>query len=393
MTQTTHTIDQQFSVAFDYPVSFTRGLFQPDNPLLANTLTRRGENHAVRTVAYLDEGLASAQPKLAEQLVAYAHAHPRHMELVLPPQILSGGQAGKGDYDLLQRVMGQLGDVHLDRQSVVLVIGGGSLLDAVGLAVSLVHRGLRLVRCPSTVLGQNDAGVGVKNGLDEHGQKNFIGTFAPPFAVLNDLDLLETLSDLDWRSGIAEAFKVAMIKDASFFDSLCASAHALRNRDGAAMESLIVRTAELHLEHIRTSGDAFEMGTARPLDFGHWLAHWLEIATAHELSHGQAVSIGLAVDAGSAVQLELITPEQWLQLLAGLLDAGLPIVHPLLTQHNEDGQLSMVQGLEQFREHLGGLLNITLPCGIGNSVEVHTVESAGLERVVYQLMEMQDAPR
>lgn len=129
----------------------------------------------------------------------------------------------------------------------------------VGFVTALVHRGLRLVRMPTTVLAQNDAGVGVKNGMNEHGVKNFLGTFAPPFAVVNDAAFLETLPDEHWRGGISEAFKVAIIKDRAFFEFLVRSAPRLRAREANAMEALVKRCAVLHLEHIASSGDPFEI--------------------------------------------------------------------------------------------------------------------------------------
>jgi 3-dehydroquinate synthetase len=104
--------------------------------------------------------------------------------------------------------MWTLGNLHLDRQSFVIALGGGSVLDMIGFAVSIVHRGLRLVRLPTTTLAQSDAGVGVKTGMDEHGQKNFVGTFAPPFAVINDFELLKTLSFEHWIGGVDEALAV-----------------------------------------------------------------------------------------------------------------------------------------------------------------------------------------
>ena len=105
----------------------------------------------------------------------------------------------------------------IDRHAYVLAVGGGALLDMVGYAAATAHRGVRLVRVPTTVLSQNDSGIGVKNSVNAFGKKNFLGTFAPPFAVFNDFTFLTTLSDRDWRAGISEAIKVALLKDATFF--------------------------------------------------------------------------------------------------------------------------------------------------------------------------------
>ena len=136
----------------------------------------------------------------------------------------------------------------------------------------------------------------MKNGVNAFGMKNLLGSFAPPFAVLNDADFLRTLQPRDKIAGVAEAVKVALIRDRAFFDWLEASADALRACEGAAMSRMIRRCAELHLDHIATGGDPFEMGSARPLDFGHWAAHKLEQLSRFRLCHGEAVAIGIALD-------------------------------------------------------------------------------------------------
>jgi 3-dehydroquinate synthase len=244
---------------------------------------------------------------------------------------------------------------------------------------------------PTTVLGQNDAGVGVKNGMNEHGMKNFVGTFAPPFAVLNDFSFLPTLADRDWIGGVAEAFKVAIIKDAAFFYFLCAKAAAIRGRDMAPMKKLVRRCARLHLDHIRTAGDPFELGSARPLDFGHWAGHKLESLSAYRLGHGQAAALGIALDSDYAARRELISPEERQQILDGMSACGLPVWDPLLEQRRADGTLEILDGLAQFREHLGGVLTVTLPQGIGAKIEVHTMDPDLLERGVRALKERHDA--
>jgi 3-dehydroquinate synthase len=264
---------------------------------------------------------------------------------------------------------------NLARQSVVLIIGGGSLLDVAGLAASLVHRGLRVIRMPTTVVGQNDVGVGVKTGIDLFGNKNFLGTFAPPFAVINDFDFLDRLPDRDWIAGIAEAFKVAMIKDRQFFTFLCRNTQALRAREPAIMERLVIHCAKLHLDHIRTGGDPFESGSARPLDFGHWSAHQLEVMSDYRLRHGEAVSIGIALDSYYAMRQGLISQKSVTTLVTALKSVGLPIWHRCLTERKPDNSYAIMEGLIRFQEHLGGPLTITLPAPIGARTEVHRIET------------------
>jgi 3-dehydroquinate synthase len=221
---------------------------------------------------------------------------------------------------------------------------------------------------------QNDAGVGVKNGINAFGRKNFLGTFAPPFAVINDFAFLDTLPQRDLRAGIVEAVKVALIKDKDFFAFLYRERRRLATFAPPLMEKMIRRCAELHLEHITTQGDPFEFGSARPLDFGHWSAHKLEELTAGRLNHGEAVTVGIALDSLYASHLAMIQPAELDMILATLEDLGLDLYHPALEMMDVD------KALREFQEHLGGQLNITLLTSLGRKKEVHEIDLSLMRR-------------
>jgi 3-dehydroquinate synthase len=378
---------QEIRVPFDYPVHFARGLFAPGNPLLARVLDRLGEGRAHRAAVFLDQGVAAAWPDLAAAAVDYFHARPERLSLAGSPRVVPGGEACKDGWGPTQEAIAALAELHLDRQSFVIAVGGGAVLDMVGFAASVVHRGLRMVRVPTTTLAQNDAGIGVKTGINAQGQKNFLGTFAPPFAVLNDFDFLETLPFEHWIGGVAEAFKVAIIKDADFFGFLHDAAAALRNREAGPMEQAVIRCAELHLDHIREGDDPFEFGSARPLDFGHWAAHKLEVLSGHRVGHGFAVAVGIAVDTVYAARAGRLSAADRDRILGGFAAAGLPVWHPLLNRRAPDGSLAVLGGLDDFREHLGGRLTVTLPDGLGSRVEVHEMDRGLLEQSIGFLAE------
>jgi 3-dehydroquinate synthase len=270
------------------------------------------------------------------------------------------------------------------RHSFVVAIGGGAVLDMAGYAAATSHRGVRLIRMPSTVLAQNDSGVGVKNGINQFGKKNFLGTFAPPFAVINDLEFLESLSDRDWRSGLAEAVKVGLIKDASFFEYLEATASSLAHRGTAAMEQTVYRCAELHLEHI-SGADPFESGSSRPLDFGHWAAHKLEQLTDYRLRHGEAVAIGIALDATYSHLVGMLSEPEWCRIVNLLLRLGFSLYVPELECGGVAEDHALLQGLMEFREHLGGQLTIMLLERIGRGIEVHTMDPITIARSAAKL--------
>lgn len=366
---------QKLSVAFDFPVVFTRDAFRPSNTALLKAMTRLGERRVHRAAIFIDAGVARGHPTLAREVTGYFRAHATRLKLVAPPQLVPGGETAKNDLARVAAIMRRLLQWRLCRHSFVIVIGGGAVLDTVGFAASLVHRGLRLIRFPTTVLAQDDSGVGVKTAVNFADGKNLVGTFAPPFAVINDEAFLDTLSDADWRGGVAEAFKVAIIKDAVFFRWLCRNAARLRRRDPAAMRRLIRRSAELHLDHIRTSGDPFEFGQARPLDFGHWSAHKLEALSRYRVGHGQAVAIGLALDACYAARKGWLREADCLAIHRGLGECGFTLWHPLLERKTVDGKLEVLGGLRDFQEHLGGELFITFPKGIGRKFEVQEIDA------------------
>ena len=379
------TYRQKLSVAFDFPVVFTRDAFRASNPALHKAMTRLRERRVHRAAVFIDAGVARGRPNLARDVARYFRAHAKSIRLVAPPQIVPGGESAKIDLSRVAAIMRRLLQWRLCRHSFVIVVGGGAVLDTVGFAASLVHRGLRLIRFPTTVLAQGDSGVGVKTAVNFGAGKNLVGTFAPPFAVINDEAFLDTLSDADWRGGVAEAFKVSIIKDAAFFRWLCANAARLQRRDPAAMRRLIRRSAELHLDHIRTSGDPFEFGRARPLDFGHWSAHKLESMSRYRVGHGQAVAIGLALDACYAARKGWLTERDCKAIHRGLGECGFTLWHPLLERKTADGKLEVLAGLRDFQEHLGGELYITFPKGIGSKFEVQEVGADLVAQSIGQL--------
>jgi 3-dehydroquinate synthase len=357
-------------------------VWDPRNPALADVLSRLEPGKRHRFFAVVDDGVARAWPTLLQDIAAYARAHAPRLELVGEPLVVAGGEECKNDKALLARVQERFLDLGLDRHSFVVIVGGGAVLDMVGYAAAVTHRGLRVVRVPTTVLAQNDSGVGVKNGVNARGGKNLLGTFAPPFAVLNDHRFLATLGPRDRAEGMAEAVKIALIRDAEFFSWLEANAGRLRAFEEAAVGTLIRRCAELHLRHIATSGDPFEAGSARPLDFGHWAAHRLETLTGHALRHGEAVAIGMALDARYSVEAGLLEPEALDRTLSLLAALGLPRWDDALDQVEPGGRLAVLRGLEEFREHLGGDLHVTLLRAVGCSVEVTQMDEGRVAKAL-----------
>ena len=384
-------IRQQFSVPFTYEVRFTVGLFQSGNPLLADALTEREGRRPVRTLFVIEDGGAAHHPTLVADIAAYAATHRQKLDLVADPMIVPGGEQAKNDPDLVRQIQQAIADYVIWRHSHVGAIGGGALLDLAGYAAATAHRCVRHIRVPTTVLAQNDSGVGVKNGVNAFNSKNFLGTFAPPQAVLNDRLFLRTLDDRDWRGGISEAIKVALIKEAAFFDFIEREAHWLHPsvRADEPMQELIYRCAEMHVEHISAYGDPFETGSSRPLDFGHWAAHKLEALTNYDVRHGEAVAIGISLDCVYAHLAGYLAESDLERILATFEVLGFDLFHEALLSRLDDPAHSdsLYQGLEALREHLGGQLTYMLLNSFGDAFEVHEMDHSVFVRSAQYLRE------
>jgi 3-dehydroquinate synthase len=361
-------IEQKFQVSYSYPVIFTHDVFDTANPSLCRILPKT-KIKPNKMLVVIDSTVMNALPKLAEKIDGYARKHSELLKLIGSPVIIKGGESCKEDGKEVEKIQALIEKHHMCRHSFVMAIGGGAVLDAAGFAVATAHRGLRLIRLPTTTLAQNDAGVGVKNGINGFQRKNFLGTFSPPYAVINDFDFLKTLPQRELRAGISEAVKVALIKDKTFFNELYRERKALAAFQPEAMEKMIIRCAELHIEHIGQSGDPFEFGSSRPLDFGHWSAHKIEELTGGEVRHGEAVAMGISLDSLYSHLIGFLSELELRKIFTTLEDIGFELYHWAMSWMDID------KALREFQEHLGGELTIILLKEIGNQTEVHEIDT------------------
>lgn len=363
-----NSLDIPFQVPFVHRLRFTHDVLGSDAPILEQVLEATGDRH-VRVQLWLDENVSNADPSLRGRLRAFVDRR-QGMERVGNVQLVPGGEDIKNDIHILERMLKVFNAADLDRRSYIVVCGGGAVLDAVGFAAAIAHRGIRLVRLPTTTLGQADSGIGVKNGVNLFQKKNWLGAFAVPWAVINDRSLLSTLGDRDYRAGFSEAVKVSLLKSPEMFARLCNTATAIADRELDAADPMIRESAIWHLKHITQGGDPFEMNEARPLDYGHWSAHKLEAMTEFRLRHGEAVAIGVAIDSVYS-SLALGLPEADANtILQCLADLGFDLDEAVLEERYEE----LFDGLEEFRQHLGGRLTLTMIPQIGRPLEIHEVD-------------------
>ena len=373
-------IDREVALSFAHRVRFTRGALDPANATLREALSSDAAISVRRAILFIDEGLAAAEPRIADQARIYFDAHSAHMPRVVAVETCAGGERAKEDMRVVERVIELVEREKIDRKSFVFAIGGGAMLDAVGLGAATAHRGVRLVRMPTTTLAQDDAAMGVKNGVNRFGKKNFVGAFAVPYAVVCDESMLPTLPPAVFRAGFSEAVKIALIKDAAFFAAIERAAPAIAACDLDAASPVIRRSAELHLAHIVDGGDPFEANEARPLDFGHWAAHRLESMSAHAVSHGDAVALGLLLDCRYSNLKGWLSDADFARVRAAIAALGLPMRHALLAD-----TARLLSGLEEFREHLGGQLTVTMLRGIGHGFEVHELDADLVRRAAGEM--------
>jgi 3-dehydroquinate synthase len=382
-----HSIDIPFSVPFTHRLRFTQDVLGDDQAALAEVL-EPSEGRTAKVQFWVDEVVARSQPNLKQRLARFCKAHAPRIEKAGNVQLVPGGEAIKNDIHILERMLKVFNHHDLDRRSYVVVIGGGAVLDAVGFAVQIAHRGLRLVRLPTTTLAQADSGIGVKSGVNLFQKKNWLGAFGVPWAVINDASLLATLGDRDFRCGFAEAVKVSLLKDPAMFARLCELAPQIARREMDAALPMTRDSAIWHLKHITQGGDPFEMLEARPLDFGHWSAHKLEPLSDYQLRHGEAVAIGVAVDTVYSSLVHGLPSADAQRVLQCLSDLGFTLDHPLLADVS-----TLYTGMEEFRQHLGGRLTLTMLAGVGQPLDVHEVSLPHMGQAIEQVRQFARSAR
>ncbi len=369
--------DFEIRISTPHRIRFTRDAFSLENRMLIDLLETNG--HA-KVLVFIDNGVAEAFPELESQVNGYLDRMPGFDSR--GTIVKTGGEVCKRDTNTLQAAWDKIEESGIDRHSYIICIGGGAYLDVIGLAATTAHRGIRFVRFPTTTLAQDDSGVGVKNGINAYGKKNFLGTFAVPYAVVNDFSFLHGQPETERRAGIVEAVKVALVKDAAFFRWIEDHCDKLTALQPHTLEETVERSALLHASHIAYGGDAFETGNSRPLDFGHWAAHKMEQLTDFALSHADAVGVGVALDTIYSWKTGRLDEPSAMRILTVLKKLQLPTWHESFEILTDDGTRAVFVGLEEFREHLGGELTVLLLQSIGKGVDVHSMDTQLLDECI-----------
>ena len=247
-------------------------------------------------------------------------------------------------------------ELGVDRSTFVLGIGGGIVTDVAGFAAATYMRGLDFGFVSTTLLGQVDASVGGKNGVNVDGYKNMAGTFKQPRFVICDPEMLRTLSDREFRTGLAEVVKAAVIADADLFTRIeNVSFEALRADTDLLTDAV---SASIRVKADIVERDERESGDRRKLNLGHTLAHAIEKCT-NRLNHGEAVAVGTALIADASVKLGVLTAEDRDRIAGVLKKLGFDLTPPVDVKR-------LLKEVGKDKKNEDGMLRIVVPIGIGD---------------------------
>jgi 2-epi-5-epi-valiolone synthase len=333
-----------------FEVSVQRGLVQSGSAQLRRVL--KGRRALIVTTPTVDKLYGpSIRETLASQSTAFNY------------EVMIFGETRK-TLETVQHVCAAATSHCLGRDDILIAFGGGVCSDIVTLAASMIRRGIGHIRVPTTLVGQMDAGIGIKGGVNFHKKKNRLGCFHPPDAVLVDPSFLATLERSQILQGLAEIVKVALISDAVLFKQIQTHAPTLVSsrfqEPKRVPQQVLMRAIDGTLAELRNN--PFEDQTKeRLLDLGHTFSPSLEEATGFTLSHGEAVAIDLALTCMISAELNLMPASDANAVITLLQDIGLPISSP---------ELSLELCREAIRHavaHRDGALNLVVPTSIGNA--------------------------
>jgi 3-dehydroquinate synthase len=283
----------------------------------------------------------------------------------------------------LEKLASKLVSRGADRRSVILALGGGVVGDVAGFLASVFMRGIPVVQIPTTLLAQVDSAIGGKTGVNLKSGKNLLGTFYQPLAVLADPDLLATLPEREYRSGLFEAMKYGVIRNPAIFELMDSNRDAFVRRDGALLETLITECIRVKAEVV--SADERESGERRILNFGHTIGHALEAETDYkQFLHGEAVGWGMIAATLIGAEMQ-VTDSLTAQRIIGLVRAYAPLPR---VEVNSEG---IAKRLLSDKKTVGGVPHFVLPTEIGKVEVVNTVPERAVIHAVEEIKKLSEA--
>ena len=373
-------LEVKFDLPCEYSVKFTRDIFGDGNGLLAETLGADGKNEPQVLLA-ADRAVVEKTPGLGLKIGKYFKD--RGIKLAAKPYVVNGGEINKTNgMTTVRQITEVLADSGIGRDGFLIVIGGGAMIDAAGYAAATFNRGTRIVRVPTTLLMQCAGACLPSAGTNILNRKDASSVFTVPFASIVDFDFLKTLSAGQRGEGAAEAVKIAAAADAKFLAWIGENAQGISEGDDAALEELVRRSAALHVQALAKGKGATLRDAVRILESGLWSAHRIEALGRFRIPHGAALATGLCIDAAYSVAKGLV-PEEDADLVGETLAKcgalnGIERIAPILERTDD-----ILRGIEEFRQHTGGLP--LFPGPLGKAVPVESVDMERMKTIIQDL--------
>lgn len=358
------------STSFEYPIVFSSDVFDPENVELSSVIRRHEPEGRHRLAAVVDRGAIVGSRELILHIERYAAHHRAHLELVAPPIVLDGGDMLKDDAFLPGRLQSYFHTLELDRRSTLLCIGGGALLDICGFAAATMRSAPRVVRLPSTTRSQAGPAMLPACTVNAFGTRDFLGIWRPPFAVVCDQRFLDTQRTRDKVAGLSEAVRAALLWDAELFGWIGEHAGKLSAGERDAVAELVQRSAGLYAAHAAKMNPV-DPRLSEALAHGTWAADKLTTLAERPVRMGEALAIGIALDAVIASLTGALSAKARDAIVTTLERLGLRLWHETLGRVDSEGRLLLLDGLSDL---CGGQVpEAPLLEGIGGGVSPWTL--------------------
>ena len=313
----------------------------------------RGLGFAGRVVVVTDSNVAPLYLDTVLQSLSESGLNPGQV-------VLEAGEEQKS-LDSAGRMYDMLNEVGAERGTPVVALGGGVVGDLGGFVAATYFRGVPLIHVPTTLLAQVDSSIGGKVAVNHGKLKNNVGAFHQPMAILSDTRILRTLPEREFRNGLAEVVKSAVIRDAQFFGFLEENVGRIMDREDAVMEDVVAATARIKAAVVQE--DERDGGVRNILNFGHTIGHGVESASEFGLSHGESVAIGMLAACRIACDMGICERETLERVELLLARVGLPLCVPSGVDFDE-----VLEAMKRDKKVSKGKLRFVLPLHIGEVV-------------------------
>ncbi len=269
---------------------------------------------------------------------------------------------------------GQLSDIHVERQTPILALGGGVIGDLTGFTAATYVRGVPLIQVPTTLLAQIDSGIGGKCAVDHGRLKNKVGAFYQPKLVISDIDTLKTLSPREMSSSLAEVIKTAIIGDSDFFSLLETNMDDIRAFKTDLLEEIVGRSSKIKADIV--SRDERDLRIRNVLNLGHTIGHAIEAVSEFRLTHGEAVAIGTVAAGRISSRMGILNEGELSRIRELFQQAALPVAMPNLAKEK------LLQAMKHDKKVRGGRIRMILPRAIGDVFITDEVSQNLIEEVL-----------